>query len=983
VALALGLQRAAGAGSALVDDATARSTRPAVAYEELPPGALEGPPQRRVWRALRARERGLADPAQTPLVGRDHELALVERLHRTVIDEERPRLIAIVGEPGIGKTRLTNEVVRRIGPSTAVYRGRCLPYGEGITYWALREIIWSAAGILLDDSAATAEEKLGRLVGRLVEDPDDAEQTMAALARTAGIALGDSPLDGIPPESVAEAVGLAWPRFLGALVRERPAVVVVEDLHWAETSLLDILERLVSRTAGPLLIVATARPEFAETRPSWSSMPAMSQIGLESLTEPQSRELVENLLPGVTAELRDRVAAPAEGNPFFAEEIVRHVTAAGSSDAWSEAATMTIPNSVRALIASRIDALPEGERRTLQDAAVIGRTFWATTLESMAGGASVRAALRTLEVKGFVVASPTSLLGAQPEYAFSHALKREVAYRSVPRARRARAHAAVAAWIEEIATDRQREFVDLIAYHHEAAAAPEDAALAWPDDPGQRERVRAAAVRALLAAGEAAKSRIALDDGLRFADRAWALSTDDIERLECLELRATVLHAAVRSDEAFNTYLQGLELAGRLQDTAAVSRLRAHAALLCARYSGAFSNSVWRAGAVDLVTRGLEDIGEHTVSFEAGALLLGRSVIASRWVERAGGRAEVAEQDARRALEIAEAIDSPELLLHAVEALIGYASLTGFCDAAELGERLAHAAETVTSQADAHEARITAAISLTRAGRYERARELAREATRDSMRMSPHRATHAASAEAHCLAPAGKFEELIEVTPRILDVGRDDGGRLCQTGSVGLAGRALALFERGDRAAANEALELFEAAPSPEGLVHLHWLALDMLRPLAGARRTRQAAAQVHHAGTTVAGRAYELRLNLQLSALLGEWAVLDDLIPQARAVASRACVPPLAYTATWAQAVQRAASGDGEQAISQATRAANGLERYGEAYTAVRWLTDLLPFLDSDLRAPLAERAAARLDAMGAVASAEEATASADPSAP
>src|SRR5215218_2215800 len=237
VAGALALQRAAGVGTVLVDDVTARSTRRAVAYEELRSVAHDSDPQRRAWRALRARERILADPAPAPFVGRDHEVALLERLHRTVIEEERPRLVAIVGEPGIGKTRLTSELVGRLDPGTAVHRGRCLPYGEGITYWALREIIWSAAGILLDDSAATAESKVRRLVGRLVEDPEDAEQTVAALARTAGIAIADGPLEGMAAESVAETVGLAWPRFLGALVRERPAVVIIEDLHWADASL--------------------------------------------------------------------------------------------------------------------------------------------------------------------------------------------------------------------------------------------------------------------------------------------------------------------------------------------------------------------------------------------------------------------------------------------------------------------------------------------------------------------------------------------------------------------------------------------------------------------------------------------------------------------------------------------------------------------------------------------------------------------------
>jgi hypothetical protein len=138
-------------------------------------------------------------------------------------------------------------------------------------------------------------------------------------------------------------------------------------------------------------------------------------------------------------------------------------------------------------------------------------------------------------------------------------------------------------------------------------------------------------VRALPAAGEAARSRLALDDALRFADRAWALSSGDAERLGCLELRAGAPRAAVRSDEAFAAYRQGLELADRLQDAAAVGRLRAHGALLCARYSGAFSSSAWRAGAVDLVNRGLGEIGQRSVSFEAGALLLGRAGIGSPW----------------------------------------------------------------------------------------------------------------------------------------------------------------------------------------------------------------------------------------------------------------------------------------------------------------------------------------------------------------
>ena len=971
IAVALELQRAAGAGIALVDENTARATRRAIDYEELEPVPLQGEQRRRAWGARSVRGGVLAEPALTPFVGRDDEIALLERLHGSVIEEARPRLIAIVGEPGVGKTRLTDELIRRLEPGAAVYRGRCLPYGEGITYWALREILWAAAGILLDDPGAAARAKLGRVVGRLVEDPADAERTTAALARTAGIELPGSPLELMTPESVAEEVGLAWPRFLGALAGERPTVVVVEDLHWAEPPLLDMLERLVARSAGPLLIVTTARPEFGQTRPNWSSAPGMWQIGLEPLSEAQSRELVESLLPGVTAELRDRVVAPAEGNPFFAEELVRHVAAEASSDE-KAAIGATIPNSVRALLAARIDTLPEPEKRTLQDAAVVGRTFWATTLESMAGGGSVRSALRALEEKGLVIASPSSVLPGQLELSFRHALKREVAYRSIPRARRCRAHAAVGRWIETIAGDRRAEFVDLLAYHYEASAAPEDAAIGWPEDPPERERLRGAAVQALIAAGNDARKRLAFDQAARFADRALALARTDIERLTGLELRGSALHDAVRSDAAFAAYTEALELARKLEDDEALSRVRAHAALLCARYAGAFASDAWKAPAVELVERGLEEVGHETVSFEAGALLVARSAIGARWFVPTGHE-ETAGEDARRAIEIAEAIDSPYLLSHSVEALIEHATRGGFCDAGEMAERLATVCQTMSDRVEAHEGLVTAAIASARAGRHQRARELARLASQESVSLSAHHGTHAATGETMSLVPAGRFAELVEATARVPGIVREEGG-VCQKGTLGLAGHALALFECEEREAADEALELLAAASPSRGLVPFRCLAIDILRPLAGLERTRRTAESLGPPRGDVASRLYALRLGLQLSALNSDWSAVDDLVAEARQLAPQACAPTLGWIADWAEAVRLAAAGDGTEAVARATPACRALEKYGEPYTAARLLVDLLPFLDGDQRATLAEDAAGRLVAMGALASATEA---------
>jgi hypothetical protein len=269
----------------------------------------------------------------------------------------------------------------------------------------------------------------------------------------------------------------------------------------------------------------------------------------------------------------------------------------------------------------------------------------------------------------------------------------------------------------------------------------------------------------------------------------------------------------------------------------------------------------------------------------------------------------------------------------------------------------------------------TAAISFTRAGRHERAREVARLATRESARLSAHHGTHAGAGETMALVPAGRFAELVEVTERVPSIVRQEGGRLCQMGALGLAGRALALFERGQREAADEALELLETAPAARGAVPFRCLVIDIVRPLAGLERTRRVAESLGRARATTTGRLYELRLDLQLSALAGDdWSAVEELVAEARELAPHACAPALTWIADWAEAVGLAAEGYGKDATARATRASRVLAEYGEAYTAARLLVDLLPFLDDELRAPLADDAAVRLEAMGAGASAAEA---------
>ena len=218
-----------------------------------------------------------------------------------------------------------------------------------------------------------------------------------------------------------------------------------------------------------------------------------------------------------------------------------------------------IPTTVRALLAARIDALPAIERRVLRHASVVGRTFWPPALET---DLELGPPLRELEARGFVVPRATSTLPGHTELAFVHGLTREVAYHSIPRADRCRTHASVARWIEARVGDRREEFIELLAYHYEAAARPADAALAWPDEPAEREAVRTAALRALVDAGDAARRRMAIDQAARFADRALALALTDAERLPALELKGRSFQEAVRGDDALAAFTEAIEVAG-------------------------------------------------------------------------------------------------------------------------------------------------------------------------------------------------------------------------------------------------------------------------------------------------------------------------------------------------------------------------------------------------------------------------------------
>ena len=513
VNVAARLEQAAAPGEVLAGERTVGLARGA--FEFGPPTAVEAKgkaefvPCRRVVRALTLmRPRGVSG-FETVFVGRDAELELLRATYRRAAELETPHLVTIFGEAGVGKTRLVRELWRWLveqDPEPRPRTGRCLAYGHA-AYWPLGEIVKEELGIQENDSPEEVAARLG-------------EQSELGLALGWGAGPEASPVD------VRERLHDAAVSFFERLTADRPAVVLVEDLHWAEGPMLDLIDRVVRDARGALFVIATSRPELLDARAAWGAgRRNTSTVWLEPLAAADSSRLVGEL----PVELREAVVVRGGGNPFFVEELVSSLIDRGAlrpSDAgWVAAESVdwaTVPDTVQALLAARIDLLDDEAKTTLQSAAVIGRAFWPTPLGILVGADPEVAAL---EDRDFVRRRTGSSLAGDVEYVFKHELTRDVAYASVPKAARARLHARFADWLEEWGAGRD-EHAMLLAHHYSEAARPEDADLAWAAEPERAERLRRSAVRWLQRAGELAVSRYELDEGVALLQRAVALEHD-------------------------------------------------------------------------------------------------------------------------------------------------------------------------------------------------------------------------------------------------------------------------------------------------------------------------------------------------------------------------------------------------------------------------------------------------------------------------
>jgi class 3 adenylate cyclase len=675
------LQAAAPVNGILVGEATYRATTQAIDYREVDAVRAKGKSEPiHAWEALTARARvGTEAEPSTPFVGRQRERTLLVDAFEHMRQEQAPQLVTVIGVPGIGKSRLVGELLAVVESDEELIswrRGRSLPYGDGITLWALAEIVKAQAGILESDAVEDTAQKLSTAVADAVEDEGDRtwiERQLRPLVGLAGAGDGGGDRRG---ESFA-----AWRRFLEALAEQRPLVLVFEDLHWADDDLLDFVDDLVEWAEPvPLLVVATARPELLERRPGWGGGKRNAlTISLAPLPDEDTARVIgatldQSVLP---AETQAALLARAGGNPLYAEQYARMLA--------DEAGTRLdeLPETVHALIAARLDMLPPPEKELLQKASVLGKVFWVGALVALGAGDDVHGLLQSLARKEFVRRERRSSVGGEREYAFAHLLVRDVAYDQIPRAARADKHRLAAEWLEALAAERSDDRSEMLAHHYLAA-------LELGRRMGQPQRELVARARAALTeAADRALALGALGAAIRLYSEALELGTDDDPDRPLLLLHraeATLERGGVADLSDVRTAASAFAAAGDPEHAAAAEMLCALTCWLLGRRADADEHAARAlvlvehapaspakatvlAEAARLAMVASEDeraialgTDAHALAEELGLLRLEASTLVTRGTAKANSGREDGRDDVLRGLEVAREAKAPQQL---------------------------------------------------------------------------------------------------------------------------------------------------------------------------------------------------------------------------------------------------------------------------------------------------------------------------------
>jgi class 3 adenylate cyclase len=768
VNVAARLEQAAAPGQTLVGERTAALVAGAFELHEPRTVQAKGKEGGVVCRELgpmlaQRRPRG-GHGLNASFVGRRLELDWLADIAARTVEAGRPRLAAIVGEPGIGKTSLVRELRERLPPETAFRIGRCLSYGRGVTYSALADVLRQELGLRQEDPAA---HTLERLAGREI------------LALTLGLDVAGD----LDPRAALLRLQDAWVELISQMGARGPAVLVVEDLHWAPEPLVEVLEQVLAAATGPVLILVTARPDGL-------ALPAAEALSLDRLSDGEVSELVAAALaapldPGAL----ELIAGHAEGNPFFVEEVVADLLDRGllerTETGWSlvaDGVDLGIPDSVQGVVAARIDLLPAEEKSALQAASVVGRSFTPGDLAVLTGSS---AEVRTLVERGFVRAT-------EPELVFKHAVTRDVAYGSLPKAGRAHLHAAFARWVE--ANDPADARAGVLAHHYSEAVAPAIADLAWRDRDGERAELSAAALRWLRRAADLSLSRFDLDDALSHLRRAAELAPEDaglwqaIGRVNALKFDGEAMWPAME---------KAIELTERRE---ALAELYAELTFETTMRGGMWKRPLDHGLVESWLARALE-LAEPGGAAQARAL-----VTKATWEDDA----EAAEQ----AVALAERLGDPVLLSYAEWARSGAAFIAfDFHDADRWAQRRFELLDRVTDPDKVAHVLYYAATAALAAGRPDDAQTLARRHDIVASRLSPHHEVHALAVLLYVEEALGHWDDVRRLQQRVEPAVAANQGAPCVLNARTLFSCAVACGELGSEGEAQR----LEAAAVAQG----------------------------------------------------------------------------------------------------------------------------------------------------------------------
>jgi predicted ATPase/class 3 adenylate cyclase len=597
------IQSEAKPGTVLVGEATRDGSEAAVVYEDVGERILKGKTEPlRLWRALRVVAlRGGAQKSEgleAPFVGRDRELRLMKDLFHASVAEHKAQVVSVAGIAGIGKSRLCWEFYKYIdGISEEVFthRGRCLAYGEGVTYWALAEMVRMRAGISEAEDPATALIKLQTCLAEFLPNAEErrwVEPRLAQLLALQGQAMQER-----------DELFSAWRLFFERMAEQGPTLLLFEDMQWADTSLLEFIESLMEWSRNyPLYVVVAARPELVDHHPSWGAgKRSFTPVFLEPLAAGPMEELLDGLVPGLPDEVREQILRRAEGVPLYAVETVRMLLDRGLLERAGSVYRLTgpvedldVPQSLHALIAARLDGLRTDARRILQDAAVLGKTFTAVSLAAVSGMEpdDVQPLLAELVHKEVLSVQADPRSPERGQYGFLQDLVKRVAYETLSRRDRKQKHLAVAAWFERSWGGEESDVIEVVASHYLEAYN-----LA-PQDPDAGE-VKNRAAEVLAQAGERAASLTAHVEAERYFTKAAELTGDPVREADLQDQAAQAAWKDGRAEAATRRFERAIALydaAGLTRASASVSRrlaevetMRGHVDQAVERLRGAFA----------------------------------------------------------------------------------------------------------------------------------------------------------------------------------------------------------------------------------------------------------------------------------------------------------------------------------------------------------------------------------------------------------